>query len=386
MIRTITAQTFEVDDVNLAVDQIKSQLGPVNGFKKNTIGIVACHYEFVFSGVFKAICQALPFEIVGAVSPGQSTPDDHGVILLTLIVLTSDDVHFKKTLTPSLMNDSGNVIAQTYSAAAGTEKPALLLTFAPFLPQNSGDEYVNVITQVSGGGVPCFGTIAVDDTLDFKNCFVLSDGEHYTDIMVMVLVYGNIQPKFFIAHVSKNKMLGKSAVITKSSGHVLMEVNERPVEEYFADLGLKKATEAQYSMTSLPFLLDYNDGTPIVSKAFIMLTPEKYAICAGAMPEGSTLYIAVSDKDDVLVTVGEAADRILEDIGNASTLLIYSCIGRCMTLGSDQFREIELLKQKLGEKLPYMIAFSGGEFCPTQVSNEKAINRFHNNAFVACLF
>jgi hypothetical protein len=33
-----------------------------------------------------------------------------------------------------------------------------------------------------------------------------------------------------------------------------------------------------------------------------------------------------------------------------------------------------------------MMAYSGGETCPTQVSDDKAINRFHNNAFVACVF
>ena len=385
MIKTMTAKTSEVDNVNLAIEQIKSQLGPTSGLLKNTIGIVACHYEFVYSGILKGICQALPFEIVGAISPGQSTADEHGAILLTLIVMTSDDVRFKKTLSPSLERDSGKVIAQTYSTAAGTEKPALLLLFAPFLPQNSGDEYVNVLSQVSGG-VPCFGTIAVDDTLDFSNCFMLSDGEHYHDRMVMVLVYGDIHPRFFIVHVSKNKMLGKSAMVTKSSGQVLMELNNRPVEEYFAGLGLKKATETQYAMTSLPFLLDYNDGTPLVSRIFVMMSPEKHAVFAGAIPEGSTLHIVASSKDDVLLTAGEVVDDLLGNIQDSSGLLVYSCIGRCMLFGSEQFNEMEVVKKRIGTGLPFMMAFSGGEFCPTQVSDEKAINRFHNNAFVACLF
>jgi len=149
---------------------------------------------------------------------------------------------------------------------------------------------------------------------------------------------------------------------------------------------LVKASETQYALSSLPFLLDYNDGTPKVSKMFVALTPEKYAICAGAMPQGSTLYMATADKDDVMFTTGEAVDQLFKNMDNASGLLIYSCIGRSMTLASEQFKEMEFINQKVGAILPYMMVCSGGEICPTQVSDEKAINRFHNNAFVACLF
>ena len=384
MIKTLIATTSELDDENLAVEQIKSQLNFNENLLKNTIGIIACHYEFVLSDSFKAVCEALPFDVVGTISAAQSVPGESGSLLLTLMVLTSDDVEFDKVITPSLMENPINVIEKSYRNACRTQKPALILTFAPFILQNSGDDYVNTLTEVSGG-VPCFGTLAVDDTLDFSNCFMLAGGEHYRDRMAMILVYGKIQPRFFVANISESRMLEKSAAVTKSAGPVLMEVNERPVIEYFSDLGLLDATETQYAMSSLPFLLDYNDGTPKVSKIFVTLTPEKYAICAGAVPQGSTLYMATTDKDDVLLTTGEAVDMILKEINNASLLLIYSCISRSMTLGSDLFKEMDLIDQRISGKLPFMMANSGGEICSTQVSKGKAINRFHNNAFIACM-
>jgi hypothetical protein len=243
---------------------------------------------------------------------------------------------------------------------------------------------VNVLTNISGG-VPCFGTLAVDDTADFANCFMICNGEHYNDRMVMLLIYGDVKPKFFIATISSDKILDKSALITKSAGHVLMEVNDRPVVEYFEDLGLTKASETAYAMTSLPFMLDYGDGTPRVSKVFITLTPEKYAICAGAMPEGATMYIGVFDKQDVLFTSEEAILKALGSAGDATCFLIYSCISRSMSLGADQLMELDLIKEKMSGKLPFMMAYSGGEICPTQISEAKATNRFHNNAFIVCV-
>jgi hypothetical protein len=48
--------------------------------------------------------------------------------------------------------------------------------------------------------------------------------------------------------------------------------------------------------------------------------------------------------------------------------------------------EVDLINEKVAGRLPYMMTCSGGEICPTQVIDGVATNRFHNNAFIACLF
>jgi hypothetical protein len=383
MIKTLTAFTSELDDEKIAIEQINSHLESAGALLKNTIGIVSCHYEFVLSGMFKTICEALPFGVVGSIASAQSTQDESGDLLLTLTVLTSDDVSFDTVITTPL-TEPGKVVTDSYKNACRAERPSLILMFAPFMLQNCCDDYVNAITEASGG-VPCFGTQAMDDTPDFANCFVLADGVHYRDRMVMLLMYGDIHPKFFVANISERKIFDKSAVITKSMGPVLIEVNDRPVIEYLEDLGLVEASETHYAMTSLPFLLDYNDGTPKVSKVFAALTPEKFVVCAGGMPEGSTLYMTRTDKDDVIYTTEEITDVIAKEIEEASVMLIYSCLVRSMTLGTEQLKEMDIVNSKFSGKLPYMFAISGGEICPTQVSEGNAINRFQNNTFVACL-
>jgi hypothetical protein len=68
-----------------------------------------------------------------------------------------------------------------------------------------------------------------------------------------------------------------------------------------------------------------------------------------------------------------------------------------MSLGSDQFAETGLVKQETAGKIPFMMAYSGGEICPTRITKNQgengedsgsvtAINRFHNNTFVLCIF
>jgi hypothetical protein len=385
MVRALTFFTENIDDPQEAVAEIKAQLEAGPGLLKNAVGIIACHYEFVLTGTAKAVCESLPFDVAGTISSVQATNDAKGTLLLTLLVLTSDDLRFKTGITPSLKGEPGKKIEETYRTISGGEKPALIFAFAPFMVENSGDGYVDALSRASGG-VPCFGTLAVDDTSDFRECYMLYRGEHYRDKMSLIFCYGDISPRFYLAAISENKLLDRAALITSSEGHILKEVNGRPVVEFFESLGLTKASETSYAMTSLPFMLDYGDGTPMVAKIFIGLNEQKQAICAGIMPEGSTLYMGISDKEDVVLTSGKLIKKALEETANPSVLIGYSCIARSMTLGSDIFKEVELVQGEIAGKTPVLMAYSGGEICPTKVTDTAAINRFHNNTFILCVF
>ncbi|MDR0669456.1 MAG: FIST C-terminal domain-containing protein [Treponema sp.] len=389
MVKVLTASTSNIDDTEAAAADIKSQLDLERNLLKHSVGIAACHYEFVLSGAFKAVCDALPFDVAGTISSVQGVNEHSGTLLLTLFVISSDDASFKTILTDSLKGTPGKAIEEGYKNGIAGTHPSLMFAYAPFMVENSGDEYVNVLTKISGG-VPCFGTLAVDDTTDFRTCYMLYNGECYRDRMSIIFVYGQIRPKFYLASLSEGKLLDQSAVVTASEGHVLKEVNGRPVIEYFENLGLTKASETAYAMTSLPFMLDYMDGTPLVSKIFISLNEDKHAVCAGAMPEGSTLYLGVLDKEDVLLSSRKAFQDALAGTQKVSGILIYSCISRFMALGSDLFAEIEMIRKEAGGKVPFLMAYSGGEICPTRINQaapeSAAVNRFHNNTFILCIF
>ncbi|MDR1319410.1 MAG: FIST C-terminal domain-containing protein [Treponema sp.] len=386
MIRTLIASTESIDDVDAAVEDIKKQLDCGKNLLKNAVGIVSCHYEFIHSGVYKAVCEALPFDVLGAITSVHGNGKKSAILQLTVMLLTSDDVRFKTVLSPSLKTEPGkNIEEACRNAMEGeAEKPSLLFTFAPFMIENSGDEYVSVLTNALDG-IPCFGTLAVDDTADFHECYMLCNGESYHDRMSLILCYGNINPRFFLATMSEEKIIDPSVSITSSEGHILKEVNGRPVVEWFEQMGLARASQINYAMTSLPFMLDYNDGTPPVSRVFINLNENRQAICAGAVPEGSILYIGVFDKEDVLLTSGRTIAEALGG-GAAQGMLIYSCVSRCMSLGGDQFAELDLITKETGDKCPFLMAYSGGEICPTQTNKNAAVNRFHNNTFVVCIF
>ena len=386
MIKTLTAYTHEVDDLEEAIASVLDQLDIEHNLLANAVGIVACHYEFFYSGAAKAICEALPFDVVGATTISQALPGISDEMMFSIMVLTSDTDTFTTCLTDKTTGDPEGAICTAYQHVANQlkTKPSLALMYAPLVRGDSGDGYVSAFTEVSGG-VACFGTLAIDDTDELAHCYMLFNGEHYNDRIGLVLIHTDATPHFFIATISESKIMKKTALITKSVGNLLMEVNGNPVDQYFSDLGLAGARAGQYDMAALPFLLDYGDGTPKVSKVFVAHTPEKYAVCAGLIPEGATMYVGVFDKEDVLYTTGKAIDEALEVIEGASCILGFCCVARSISLGVDNMAEMELIRDKVGDKLPFMAISSGGEICPTQISNARAINRFHNNAFIICV-
>ena len=387
MTKTYVASTLEIDDIDAAVAEIKEQLHLDAGLLKNSVAIISCHYEFVVAGVVKAIYDALPCDMVGSISTPLAAGETIDSVLLSIMLITSDEAEFVTALTePVTGGAASKSIFEGYksAAAAKVDKPSLILAYVPFIAENAGDTYVQAISEASGG-VPCFGTAAIDDTLEFSNTFMIYNGKTHKDRFGMILAYG-LQPKFFVANISLDRILDKSAVITKSEGHVIMELNGRPVEQFLEDVGLAKASENSFGLASLPFLLDYNDGTPKVSKIFIQMTPDGYALCAGTTPEGSNLQIGMSDKNDVILTTETTMDTIMAEMNSASGLIIYSCIARNVTLGADMFDEMNVIVEKVAGKIPFLMAYSGGEMCPTQHTGGNAVNRFHNNAFVACLF
>lgn len=390
--------TSQIDDVEQAVEEIISQL-PLDDLKVSTLGIIACHYEFVLTGVVEAICEVLSFTVVGTITSAQATRDVVGSLELVLTVLTSDTVTFSAALSDPLDVDLGATIDATYARAAVaggmdcdsnagiSTSPDLVLIHAPFMPSNSGDDYLARIDTLSNEA-PLFGTLAVDDTADFKYCYSIYDGKTYNDRMALTLIKG-ITPRFYSAHISPNQITGNPAVITKSTGQLLIGVNDRPVFEYLSDRGLVQAAGQSYAMSSLPFMLDFGDGTPQVSRVLISMIPDGSVILNGSAPEGAQISISDFDKGEVLATTRLALDDALfyaKEEAAPSFMLVYSCIARSMALGAEQLVELEQAQDQVGNRLPFMMAYSGGEFCPLSSKDSVMVNRFHNNTLIICTF
>ncbi|MDR2494469.1 MAG: FIST C-terminal domain-containing protein [Spirochaetaceae bacterium] len=390
MIQARTAYTAEIDDPEAAARDILRQLALGGALRASSIGFLSCYTEFTQTGAAKAICEALPFPVIGMTTAGAAVPAGLGELGLSIMVLTSDEAVFAAGVSGSLLKEPPEyALEKAYRAARAAlpREPALMIVFAPILKEITGERILRILTAMNPG-LPVFGAQAVDyiDINLFSKSFTLFNGENRRDALSFALVCGEIRPSFFVHSISTIHIQKQRALITKASGNQVMEVNGMLFRDYLEKIGMLGLSEG--AAMSFPFVVDYGDTFLSVPRAVYSMTREGHAIFSGSMPEGATLAIGDIDYTDVLHTAKEALSNIIREGG--SCVLFFSCLIRYMALGPDTVAEMELLRSTMRDAQnapPYLFSYTGGEFCPVYSGKERAfINRCHYCSFICCVF
>jgi len=383
MLNCASAYTYKTDAPEAALSEIKTQLEKIT-LLEHSAGIVMCHPEFISTGVLEHICDNLPFDIAGVTTASQAVNGEAGEFILTVFVMTSDDVRFKTGVTGSLNESIDGPVKTAYekTTAGETEQPKLAFLFPPlFLEKYSGDAFVSAWKKIIPG-TPYFGTLAIDDTLSFNDSETIYNGVNEKDSMPFVLCYGNINPRFIIATLPENNALPISGEVTKSSGNMVYEINNKNAREFFSESYIPGSI-----LPYMPFMINFlkrddHDNVPVI-REHIAFTDDGTAIFGGDVDEGSTFSLLKFDSDDILPVSRREMNKInsMPDVNGA---LLFSCVSRRISLfgASKPMEELQTALDSINPDIPFMLGYAGGEFCPTSVNDGIPTNRFHNFSLV----
>jgi len=390
MLKCASVYTYEIDDHSAALNEIETQLNEKIALMENTVGIVMCHPEFINSGTLRFICESLPFEIIGVTTAAQAVNDETGEMILTIFVMTSDDVRFKTGVAMNLDKgiDESVKAAFEYTAAGESEAPKLALIFPQIILNYAGDDYIKAWQQFIPG-TPIFGTLAMDDTPTFEDSETIFKGENSKTAMPFVFCYGNINPRFLIRTIPEEKVMHYAGEVTKSSGPVVQEINGLNTYKYFESIGLENNGVSSVNYLFLPFSIDQKtrpdyDGVPVI-RVLQAFSDDGTAIFHGNVDEGSTFTLLKCEADDVLSTAQDGVTKIneMQDVNGA---LLFSCIvRRIVTMsssGAEANEEFRTVRNKLRPDIPFMMGCAGGEICPTLSKDGRLTNRYHNYTLV----
>ncbi|MDR1421856.1 MAG: FIST C-terminal domain-containing protein [Coriobacteriales bacterium] len=400
MIRTLSAFTEEMDDIELAISEIKQQLERQE-LLAHSIGLVSCLPAFLETGVYAALVEALPFDIVGQTTIAGAELGSSSLDILSLFVITSDELEFSIGLAGPVTAEGKDTIANSYreTLAQVADKPpvSLIIAYAPLLLTVSGDYFIRAFDEATGG-IPVFGSLAIDNTIDYHNSRVLFREEEYVDYLAYVLVHGVVKPRYYLATISDEKISSGTGVVTKSQGNQVMEIDGAPALQFLLSKGLATDDEGVIQgLNSFPYIVDFNDGTDSAIRVIFAMTDEGSAVCLGDIPEGATLSVGYFDDEDILrstrtelrqLPIGDPSDPGASsdlDTSAINGILIFSCLGRYLNLGFESDREVAEVRARLDQTgIPYAIAYSGGEMCPlgSHTDSSKLTNRFHNSTFI----
>ena len=387
MIKCASVYTYEIDDFDKAYEEVKTQLDEKLTLLDNTVGIVMCHPEFIFSGALKFICEKLPFETAGVTTSSQAVNGVAGELILTIFVITSDDSMFRVGVTGEFGESIDERVIEAYEKASEgiSEEPKLALIF-PTISQNyAGDTYVAAWKKPIPN-TPLYGTLAMDDTPNFEESETICNGVGYKTAMSFVLCYGNINPRFIIGTVPEDNVMPYKGEVTKSSGHFVQEINNINTYKYFESIGFESGGESAVNYLFLPFAVaqrkreDY-DGIPVI-RVLASFTEDGSAIFHGNVDEGSTFALLKCEPDDV-ISITEEKVRQINDKADVNGVLLFSCIvRRIVSMRQNPLMELETVVNAIKPDIPFMMGYAGGEICPTLVKGGVPTNRYHNYSLV----
>ncbi len=383
MIEMQTARTSEIDEIEEAVAAIKAQID-FTALKKHSGGLLFCHIDFVESGVVAALSEALAMPIIGMTSMAGADEHGYGLYDLTLTVLTSDEVSFEAGMSGGINHDNYydeiNALYKRIRSKVDSD-PTMIFTFMPYVRDVSGYEVVEAMDK-SSGGIPMWGSITNNIDFSYKRVQTICGADYMPTAVAMMFVNGPVEPQFIVSSIPENNIADNRAIITKSEGALLYEINDMPVMDYLANIGLVITKD---NLTTTPFMVYYNGAKEPVALGFYTLNTDGSVLTAGEMPVGTPIAVGSITAEGISQSAQSGLQNILACTDRQATLLL-PCVTRYIMSAPDQEFELRLIEEKLsGDGKPYMMGNSGGEGAPITGSDGKLHNHFHNYTFCACI-
>lgn len=379
----MTAYTTEIDEVEDALNEILGQID-LKALKKNTVGIVTCHYDFTDTGFIGELCKKLPFDIIGMTT--MASADRHGgdMYALSLSVLTSDDVFFETAVSESL--DPDNYREKIETAYSGCVKklpgkPSLIITFFPHLYDLSGALMHRAFDDICEG-VPFWGSLATNSDVSHNHCNVFCNGNITMNGMVMVLLHGPVDPEFVVVSIPTQNIRKDRGRITESDGCVLKKIDGIAAWKYLENRGVSIMKDASIIT---PLMVYYEGSSEPIAMAIYTVNNDGSLLCGGEMTVGASVAVGEITGEGILATAEEGMAKLLE-CGKKNGVLIFPCVTRYIMLVHNHEDELNLIAERLkkGEVMPFMAGYSGGEICPVRDESGALRNRFHGFTFSAC--
>ncbi|MDR1124416.1 MAG: FIST C-terminal domain-containing protein [Elusimicrobiota bacterium] len=387
MIKMLNAISSKIDEPEAAAAELLEQIKSHGGLLKNSVGIIACYYEFTETDILDLLHKNLQFDIIGTTVMGSATNAGCGMEQISLCVLTSDDISFSTSFSEVITKDNIEpTVKQAYAQARAKldGEPSLIFALAPISREAMGDAVLQGLDSACGG-IPIFGTLSNETSLTYENASILYNGEKHQNKMAMILMRGEIKPRFYCTAISDKNIQKQAAVVTDSDGYFLKTINNIPLEEYLKTIGVQIYGLA--AVTTLPFLVDYGDGAKPVALSMYSISSEG-AYLGGKVPVGAKILFAEADSDSVIETAEITLKKVLDDVrqNGANGIFAIPCFTRCLLLSPESEKEMIKTKELIGGAAPFMLCYSGGEICPVYGKDGKIINRFHNLTYTAMVF
>lgn len=292
-----------------------------------------------------------------------------------LILFRADELEFRVGLGRQLAADPlAATAAAVEMAAIPGRTPSLCITVPDGLT-TSGDLIVEGLQAQLGPDVPIVGGLA-GDMRKFIETLQFFGDEVVHDTVTVLLVYGPLQVSHGIG--SGWEPVGKPAKVTRAEGHVVYEVDDRPVLDLYRHyLGPHLRTE---SLHEYPLAVFEPGSSGYYIRAPFGLDEAKGTVTfSGRVAQGADVQMTQAHRANILAgTAGSIRDSLAGQ-SKPDVVLVFCCASRNEMLGTRTVQEIRTILAAVPEGTPVCGFYAYGEICPVEPGG---ISRFHNETCV----
>ncbi len=247
-------------------------------------------------------------------------------------------------------------LKQSFDAAGSLEQAKLCFLMTDSL-SIGGEAIIKSVREFLPGDVPIIGGMTADQWT-FTRTKQISTTEVMTKGLSALVLCGDIDLNLSMG--TGWEPTSKKAVVTKSDGHIVYEINNQLALDFYADvLGTRDGTFGEYPLAI------YQDNEVTYFRAPLTWDQEKGSVSfAGAVPEGVEAAISSTSREKAVQASKDTSEIAVKGLGNKkpSWAFVVSCAARRQLLGTQAGREIEIAKEVIGPGVPIIGFNSYGEY------------------------
>ncbi|MFQ6082190.1 MAG: FIST signal transduction protein [Candidatus Aminicenantia bacterium] len=329
-------------------------------------------------------------QLIGCTTGGEIDSFGAHTGSVVVAVLKSDKIKIFTSKYEDLSDNprkGGEEFAKFLTQSISKEEKGIIIIFPDGLAGNMTEvvrgiyDFIGPNKNLIGGGPG--DEWRIEKTYQFFNDQVLSDS------IVGAYLDSDINIGYGIKHGFKPS--GEPLLVTKAQGNILQELNNEPAVNVYLDyfnlslneIGLKKLgsmKEANFYPLGIPVLRDEYQIVHVTDR-----NPDGSIICVNEIPENSIVRIMKTTKEELLEAVREAAEQAVSMVKERKIKagLIFDCISRPWILEKDNQKEIEIVKEIIGQDIPFAGFYTYGEIGQCSMAEGRPL--FHTMTIVICL-
>ena len=235
------------------------------------------------------------------------------------------------------------------------------------------------LQDVFGTIFPIIGAGSSDD-FHFTKTYQYCQDKFLTKGTVGVLIGGQVH--LGIGNKHGWKPLGKPRIVDKVDGHIIKTIDGKKAsalyEEYFGEEAKAlRSTQLSHMAILYPLGVYIEDENEYLLRNAIDILNDGSIVCHGEVPEGSEVHLMIGNKDSCKQAAIYAALQAKEALQGKipKVVIIFESLARHKLLGRGAFKEVQMIKEVLGQEVPIIGMYSYGEISPFHSS--KNIHKTH---------